>query len=124
LHLNAAVRPVASSYRADARANCKRMARREHGLESRVRPANSYLQLNTFGGDDMCVSCGCGKFEDSHGDERNISVSSLQRAAAASNLTVDQVLNNLVQGCGEMRQSGVPDHTSRGQAIESRLHPD
>lgn len=72
----------------------------------------------------MCVSCGCGKFEDSHADERNITVSSLQQAAAASNLTVDQVLQNLVEGCAQMRQSGVPDHQSRGQAIESRLHPD
>jgi hypothetical protein len=72
----------------------------------------------------MCVSCGCGKFEDSHGDERNISVSSLQRAAAASNLTVDQVLGNLMEGCRQMQQSGVPDHQSRGQAVESRLHPD
>lgn len=72
----------------------------------------------------MCVSCGCGKFEESHDDERNISVSTLQRAAAASNLTIDQVLENLVEGCSEMRQSGVPDHQSRGQAIESRLRPD
>jgi hypothetical protein len=72
----------------------------------------------------MCVSCGCGKFEDSHGDERNISVFTLQRAAAASHLTIDQVLQNLVDGCKEMRESGVPDHQSRGQAIESRLHPD
>jgi|GEM_PF-953284 len=72
----------------------------------------------------MCVSCGCGRFEDAHGDERNISVSTLQRAAAASSLTLDEVLDHLVAGCEEMRQSGVPDHQSKGQAIESRLHPD
>jgi hypothetical protein len=72
----------------------------------------------------VCVSCGCGRFEDAHGDERNISVSTLQRAAAASNLTIDQVLDNMSAACSQMRQAGVPDHQSKGQAIESRLHPD
>ena len=72
----------------------------------------------------MCISCGCGKFEDSHGDERNITVASLQRAAAASNLTMQEVLKAMEGGCNEMLVSGVPDHVSTGQAIESRLHPD
>ena len=72
----------------------------------------------------MCVSCGCGRFEDSHGDERNITVGSLQRAAAASGMTMEDVLKAVEASCHEMIASGVPDHVSTGQAIESRLHPD
>lgn len=72
----------------------------------------------------MCISCGCGKYEDSHGDERNLTVSSLQRAAAAGSLTMDQVLQNMKAGSEEMMRSGVPDHTAAGQAVKERLRPD
>lgn len=72
----------------------------------------------------MCISCGCGKYEDSHGDERNLTVSSLQRAAAAGNLTMDQVLQNMKSGSESMMRSGVPDHMSTGQAVKERLRPD
>lgn len=72
----------------------------------------------------MCVSCGCGRFEDSHGDERNITVGSRRRAADASNLTIDQVLGATAAACNQMLAAGVPDHQSSGQAVEERLHPD
>ena len=72
----------------------------------------------------MCVSCGCGRYEDSHGDERNITVSSLQRAANASDMTIEQVLQNTVQGATAMLADGVPEHRSSGQAVLERLHED
>jgi hypothetical protein len=72
----------------------------------------------------MCISCGCGRFEESHGDERNITVATLQRAAAASNLRMDEVLNSMREGCGQMLSAGVPDHQSQGQAVKERLRDD
>ena len=72
----------------------------------------------------MCISCGCGKFEDSHGDERNITVASLQRAANASEMRLDQVVQAMIEGCEKLASSPIPDHQSAGQAVEERLHPD
>ena len=72
----------------------------------------------------MCVSCGCGRYEESHGDERNITVASLQRAADASNMTLEQVLQNTVQGATAMLAGEVPQHRSAGQAVNERLRPD
>ena len=65
----------------------------------------------------MCISCGCRRFEDSHDDERNITVASLQRAATASNLTVSEVLQNLGDGCIQMLAHEIPQHQSHGQAV-------
>jgi hypothetical protein len=72
----------------------------------------------------MCVSCGCKRFEDSHDDERNITVAALERAASAANLTIPQVLRNLGEGCLSMLSGGVPEHQSQGQAVHERLRPD
>ena len=72
----------------------------------------------------MCISCGCKSYEDSHEDERNVTVASLQRAAAASNLTVEQVLKNMGEGCLAMLGGEVPQHQSQGQAVHERLRPD
>jgi hypothetical protein len=48
----------------------------------------------------MCASCGCGKAEDKHGDQRNITLSDLQGAASAANTSVEQVITNLRQAAG------------------------
>ncbi len=45
----------------------------------------------------MCASCGCGRPEDQHGDQRNIKMSDLEAAANAANTDVNGVLNNLQQ---------------------------
>lgn len=72
----------------------------------------------------MCISCGCGKFEDAHGDERHVTVATLQRAADAANLTLEQVIGNMRQGASSMEKGGIPDHRSAGQAVKDRLRPD
>lgn len=72
----------------------------------------------------MCISCGCNEPEESHGDERNITVATLQRAAAASNLTIQDVVKNMAEGCQTLQGGPIPDHTSTGQAVKERLHPD
>jgi len=43
----------------------------------------------------MCASCGCGTFNDNHGDERNITLDQLQRAADAANISLGEVGDNL-----------------------------
>ena len=72
----------------------------------------------------MCVTCGCGRYEDSHGDERNVTVASLQRAADASNQTLRDVLQATVEGCARMLADESPSHQSGGQAVNERLRPD
>jgi hypothetical protein len=46
----------------------------------------------------MCISCGCGIPEDSHGDERNITLSDLRAAAEAARISMFQLAGNLQQG--------------------------
>ncbi|MGB4862208.1 MAG: hypothetical protein WBO97_07095 [Tepidiformaceae bacterium] len=70
----------------------------------------------------MCISCGCGRYELSHGDERNITVDTLQRAADASNKTLAEVVGAMAKGCADMQSSGIPHHDTAGQAVKERLH--
>ena len=122
--LNAAWFPVAKLYRARAVHNCEELATPADRPGSQLSGFQRYVRETLTGGTEMCVSCGCGRFEDSHGDERNITVSSLQRAAAASERTVEDVLRSLETGSRQMLSSGIPERQSSGQAVESRLHPD
>jgi len=43
----------------------------------------------------MCVSCGCGKPNERHGDDRNITQDDLDSAAAAASITPEQVAKNI-----------------------------
>lgn len=46
----------------------------------------------------MCVTCGCNKLEDNHGNSKNITLSQFRDAAQASNIGLDKVLQNVNQG--------------------------
>ena len=46
----------------------------------------------------MCLSCGCGKPNDDHGDQRNITMDDLNQAAQAAGTTRDKVLQNIMNG--------------------------
>lgn len=46
----------------------------------------------------MCLSCGCGSANDDHGDKRHITMNSLQQAAEAAKLSVDEVCENIEAG--------------------------
>ena len=72
----------------------------------------------------MCISCGCGRYNESHDDERNITVDTLQRAADASEMRLDQVIQAMIDGCKKLASGPIPDRQSTGQAVEDRLHPD
>jgi hypothetical protein len=43
----------------------------------------------------MCVSCGCGAPNEKHGDNGNITMSDLERAAQAAGITTTQVADNI-----------------------------
>lgn len=43
----------------------------------------------------MCVSCGCGKPNDNHGDSRNITMDQIQGAASAAGQTPQKVADNI-----------------------------
>jgi hypothetical protein len=48
---------------------------------------------------DMCMSCGCGRPDDDHGDERNITSEDLERAAEAADTTPEQAAQNIRSCC-------------------------
>ena len=43
----------------------------------------------------MCVSCGCGKLNDNHGDNRNITMDQIQQAASAAGQNPRDVASNI-----------------------------
>src|SRR5690242_10419726 len=65
----------------------------------------------------MCLSCGCGKPDDDHGDGRNITMSDLKRAAEAARTTPDKVAQNIMSGSGN--QQGNADYSSSAQFPQS-----
>jgi len=48
----------------------------------------------------MCVSCGCGKPNDKHGNESNITMDELKNAAKAANEDVADVAKNIAESVG------------------------
>ena len=48
----------------------------------------------------MCLSCGCGKPDDDHGDSRNITMNDLKQAAEAAGTTPDKVAQNIMNSSG------------------------
>lgn len=44
----------------------------------------------------MCLSCGCKKPNDDHGDSRHITMNDIDQAAQAENITREQAVQNIV----------------------------
>jgi hypothetical protein len=49
----------------------------------------------------MCLSCGCGIPEDDMGDPDQITLQTLEKAAKANGVTVDEVLETIVRTYNE-----------------------
>ncbi len=49
----------------------------------------------------MCVSCGCGKPNDDHGDSRHITKDQIDRAASAAGKSPKDVASNIQQAVGK-----------------------
>ena len=56
----------------------------------------------------MCMTCGCGKPNDDHGDSANITYDALQAAAKAANLDAESAADNLHGLAKQIRYSGMP----------------
>lgn len=52
----------------------------------------------------MCLSCGCGAPNSSHGDDRHITMEDLEAAAEAANLSVEEVVANIEAGVVEAEE--------------------
>jgi hypothetical protein len=46
----------------------------------------------------MCLDCGCGELNESHGDSRHITMDSVRSAAQASKISVDEAIKNISDG--------------------------
>ncbi len=46
----------------------------------------------------MCLSCGCGDADNTHGDQRHITMRDLDQAAKAAHTTRERVIQNITQG--------------------------
>jgi len=59
----------------------------------------------------MCLSCGCGSPNDSHGEPAHITLDVLERAASAAGISSDDAVRNIQNGIGA---SDHGDSTSPG----------
>ena len=65
----------------------------------------------------MCLDCGCGELNESHGDSRHITMDSIRSAAQASEISVDEAIKNMSDGLRQAQQSS-------GQSSSSSAAPD
>ena len=68
----------------------------------------------------MCLSCGCGEPNATHGDDRHITMTQLEAAAQASDISPQQAAQNIIEGlrgaAGEQSSPTATDMRSeRGQ---------
>lgn len=52
------------------------------------------------GDKNMCVSCGCGKPNDNHGNRDLITMDELQKAAGAANQSIEDAAKNIAESVG------------------------
>ena len=53
----------------------------------------------------MCMSCGCGQINETHGDDANITWDDVQAAATAADVSPDAVMKNLQDAFGQAKTS-------------------
>ena len=53
----------------------------------------------------MCLDCGCGELNESHGNSRHITMDSIRSAAQASEISVDEAIKNMSDGLRQAQQS-------------------
>lgn len=56
--------------------------------------------ISMIGDKNMCVSCGCGKPNDNHGNPNLITMDDMQKAAKAANQTVEDAAKNIADSIG------------------------
>lgn len=53
----------------------------------------------------MCVSCGCGKYSENHGDDRHLTMEDFDQAAQAANISMDEVFKNIQKWSSEYKSA-------------------
>ncbi len=53
----------------------------------------------------MCLDCGCGKLNEGHGDSRHITMDSIRAAAEASEIPVQEAMNNIAAGLEQAKSA-------------------
>lgn len=71
----------------------------------------------------MCVSCGCGRPNDDHGDSRNITLNDLDQAAKAAGTTRDKVLQNMMGGSNDTGNTNNPQVDKAGASSVAQSWP-
>jgi len=64
----------------------------------------------------MCLDCGCGELNESHGDSRHITMDSIQSAAQASEISVDEAVKNISAGLKQAQEASGQSTTGSGGA--------
>lgn len=67
----------------------------------------------------MCLSCACGKPNEKHGDDRNITLQDIQAAGQAAEASAEKVVTNIQEGFdqfGKAEAAGVGSQQSNGGA--------
>jgi hypothetical protein len=62
----------------------------------------------------MCLDCGCGELNESHGDSRHITMDSIQAAAQASEISVEEAIRNISDGLKQAQGSSGQTSSSLG----------
>jgi hypothetical protein len=60
----------------------------------------------------MCLDCGCGELNESHGDSRHITMDSIRSAAQASEVSVDEAIKNMSDGLRQAQESSGQTNSS------------
>jgi hypothetical protein len=60
----------------------------------------------------MCLDCGCGELNESHGDSRHITMDSIRSAAEASEISVDEAIKNMSDGLRQAQGSSGQSNSS------------
>ena len=54
----------------------------------------------------MCMSCGCGEPNETHGSSDNITLEQMERAASAADIDVETAADNIHNLARELRDAG------------------
>jgi hypothetical protein len=46
----------------------------------------------------MCLNCGCGKYDDDHGKDTNITMQDIERAAEGEGMSPQETANEMIKG--------------------------
>jgi hypothetical protein len=49
----------------------------------------------------MCLSCGCGQPNEDHGNKDHLTMTDLEKAAVAGNITTEEAAKNIQEGAKE-----------------------